>query len=371
MQGERRVVTILFCDVQGSTAAAEGLDPEEWAEIMNGAFKFLIEPVYRYEGTLARLMGDAILAFFGAPIAHEDDPQRAVLAGLDIVEGIRPYQETVKRKWGLDFNVRVGINTGLVVVGEVGSDLRVEYTALGDAVNLASRMEQTAEPGTIRVTGDTHRLVAPLFDSQDLGGIEVKGKSEPVPAFRVLGAKVEPGQLRGIEGLDSPLVGRDGEMQSLRGAVEELRRGNGQIFSVMGEAGLGKSRLVAELRKSLVAEGVLADSTPDQAGANNGASNETQMWYEGRSLSYETSTTYAPFVSLFNGGAKANGASPGDRNGGVSVGRAGLLPTGGRRTRPGERPFSEGPHHPDGVHVSRAATATYRCCPGCFAAGRP
>jgi class 3 adenylate cyclase len=143
-QGERRIVTMLFCDVAGSTAAAGKLDPEEWAEVMNGAFEHLIAPVYQYEGTLARLMGDAILAFFGAPVAHEDDPQRAVMAGLDILDGIQPYKEEVRARWGLDFEVRVGINTGLVVVGEVGSDLRMEYTALGDAINVAARMEQTA-----------------------------------------------------------------------------------------------------------------------------------------------------------------------------------------------------------------------------------
>ena len=120
MAGERRIVTVLFCDVKGSTGLAEMLDPEEWADIMNDAFKFLIEPIYRYEGTLARLMGDAILAFFGAPIGHEDDPQRAVLAGLDIVEGMKAYREQILKERGFDLNVRIGINTGLVVVGEVG-----------------------------------------------------------------------------------------------------------------------------------------------------------------------------------------------------------------------------------------------------------
>ena len=287
MQGERRVVTMLFCDVQGSTAAAEQLDPEEWAEIINGAFQQLIEPVYLYEGTLARLMGDAILAFFGAPIGHEDDPQRAVLAALDILEGIQPYRAQVKSQWGLDFNVRIGINTGLVVVGEVGSDLRVEYTALGDAVNLAARMEQTAEPGTVQITGDTHRLIAPLFEFEDLGGIEVKGKSEPVRSYRVLSRKEEPGSLRGIEGLDSPLVGRDQELGVLTQAIAELRQGRGQIISIMGEAGLGKSRLTAELRRAANSNG---------AGPGAGIS-----WHEGRSLSYETSTPYAPFVSLLRG----------------------------------------------------------------------
>jgi class 3 adenylate cyclase len=149
MQGERRIVTILFCDVKGSTTAAERLDPEEWTEIMNVAFEHMIRPIYQYEGTVARVMGDAILAFFGAPIAHEDAPQRAVLAGLEIISTIQPYRVQLKDEWEIDIDVRVGINTGLVMVGEVGSDLRMEYTAMGDAINLAARMEQTAVPVTL------------------------------------------------------------------------------------------------------------------------------------------------------------------------------------------------------------------------------
>ena len=279
MAGERRVVTMLFCDVQGSTAAAGALDPEDWAEIINGAFEHLIAPVYKYEGTLARLMGDAILAFFGAPIAHEDDPQRAVLAGLEILESVRPYAEEIQRKWGFDLAVRVGINTGLVVVGEVGSDLRVEYSALGDAINIAARMEQTAAPNTLQITAETQRLIAPFFDFSDLGGIEVKGKEEPIQAYRVNHALSEMGQLRGIEGLDSPLVGRADEMETLKRAASELADGRGQIVSLMGEAGLGKSRLMAELQRA--------------------ATNQQQaMWLEGRSLSYETETPYAPFADV-------------------------------------------------------------------------
>jgi class 3 adenylate cyclase len=200
MAGERRIVTALFCDVKGSTAMAEQLDPEEWTEVMNGAYEHLIAPVYRYEGTLARLMGDAIVAFFGAPIAHEDDAWRAVLAGQAIVEGIQTYREQVRRERGLEFDVRVGINTGLVVVGEIGSDLHVEYTAMGDAVNLAARMEQTAEPGTVQITANTHRLVASLFDFEPLGAIEVKGKAQPIDAYRVLCPRQRAAPVRGIDG---------------------------------------------------------------------------------------------------------------------------------------------------------------------------
>jgi len=199
MVGERRIVTMLFCDVKGSTAAAEQLDPEDYSEIMNGAFTHMIKPVYRYDGTLARLMGDALLAFFGAPIAHEDDPQRAVLAGLDIVAAMRDYRQQMRDRWRLDFDMRVGINTGLVVVGAVGSDLRVEYSALGDAINLAARMEQTATSGTVQIAHDTYKAVRHLFEFESLGSLEIKGKSEPVPAYRVLRRAAAGGQLRGIE----------------------------------------------------------------------------------------------------------------------------------------------------------------------------
>src|SRR5262245_39224868 len=159
-EGERRIVTMLFCDVVGSTAMAERLDPEAWTEVMNEVFEVLIAPIHRYEGTLARLMGDAIFAFFGAPTAHEDDPVRAVRAGLEIVEAIEGHRAELE----LDLNVRVGINTGPVVVGEVGSERSIEYTAMGDAVNVAARMEQTAEPGTVRITEDTARLVDDWFE---------------------------------------------------------------------------------------------------------------------------------------------------------------------------------------------------------------
>ena len=276
MVGERRVVTMLFCDVKGSTLAAEKLDPEEWSEIINGAFKPMIEPIYKYEGTVARLMGDGILAFFGAPLAHEDDPQRAVLAGLDILSGIASYREKIKHYWGIDLDVRIGINTGLVVVGTVGSDLRMEYTALGDAINLASRMEQTAKPGTVQIAEDTYKLVKPLFEFEEIGGIEVKGKAEPVNAYRVLGRKTAAGRVRGIEGLHADLVGRDREMEVLEGVVDDLKQGVGRIIFVLGEAGLGKSRLVSETHKIF-----------------NDVISTEGYWYETNSLSFETNQAYA------------------------------------------------------------------------------
>jgi class 3 adenylate cyclase/tetratricopeptide (TPR) repeat protein len=281
MVGERRVVTMLFCDLKGSTAAAEQLDPEDWTEIMNGAFAQMIKPVYQYEGTIARLMGDALLAFFGAPIAHEDDPRRAILAGLDIVEGIKPYREQIREKYGIEFDVRVGINTGLVVVGAVGSDLRMEYSALGDAINLAARMEQTAQPGTVQVAHDTYKLVKNLFEFRSLGGVEVKGKSEPVLVYQALGRKFESGRTRGIEGLQAAMVGRETELLALREVMTELKQGLGRIVFLLGEAGLGKTRLISESHEVF--------KTLGHTGA---------VWVETISLSYETNQAYGLFQRL-------------------------------------------------------------------------
>ncbi len=285
MHGERRIVTILFCDIVGSTAAAVQMDPEDWTEIVNGAFEYLIAPVYRYEGMVGRLMGDAILAFFGAPIAHEDDPERAVLAGLDILEGIQVYNAAIKEKFGLSLDVRIGINTGSVVIGEVGSDLRVEYTAMGDAVNLAAHMEQTAQPGSVQISDHTYKLIAPLFQVRDIGKIEVKGHVQPVQSYQVIGRKQDPGRLRGIEGLETPLLGREADLETLQQVLLGLSQGKGHIVSLIGEAGLGKSRLVSELRRSPL---------PD------GGEFKDLNWIEARSLSYEKSIPFEAFRGLLN-----------------------------------------------------------------------
>lgn len=276
MVGERRVITMLFCDVKGSTAAAEKVDPETWSEIMNGIFEYMIRPIYKYEGTVPRLMGDAILAFFGAPIAHEDDPQRAVLAALEIQEGIKEYAEEIRTNYGLEFGLRVGINTGLVVVGAIGSDLRMEYTAIGDAINLAARMEQTAAPGTVQISDETYKLVAPFFDFEALGEVEVKGKAAPIKTYRPLSLRKNPGRLRGLDGLTSPLVGRETQLALLNQQLRQLKTGAGSFVAVIGEAGLGKSTLIAELKKP----------------------NDEFVWLRGDALSYARSVSYFPWRQI-------------------------------------------------------------------------
>jgi class 3 adenylate cyclase/tetratricopeptide (TPR) repeat protein len=301
-EGERRVVTVLFCDVTGSTALAEQMDPEDWTEIMNAAFERLIEPVERFGGMVGRLMGDAVLAFFGAPIAHEDDPQRAVLAGLAILENIRPFREKLQEEENLNFNVRVGINTGLVVVGDVGSDTAAEYTAMGDAVNLAARMEQTAKPGTVQIAESTYRLVAPLFEFEALGGIAVKGKAQPVQSHRVIGRRAAPGRTRGIEGLESPLIGRGREKALLAGLISALdQEGGGAIVCLTGEAGLGKSRLIRELRDS---------------------ADPATQWYETASISYESGQPYSLFQRLIR---RLVGLAPGEPTTRLREGLEGLV----------------------------------------------
>jgi class 3 adenylate cyclase/tetratricopeptide (TPR) repeat protein len=293
LAGERRVVTILFSDVKGSTAMAEHLDPEDWAEIMNEAFEYLTKPIIRYGGTVARLMGDAVLAFFGAPTAHEDDPLRAVLAGLDIVDGIQSFRQEISSEFDLDFNVRVGINTGVVVVGEMGSALAGEYTAMGDAVNLAARMEQTAKPGTIQITKETYRLVEPWIEIEELGEIEAKGKSDLVPAYCVLGRKMQPTRVRGIAGLGSLLVGREKEFSNVESVAMDFLNGEGRILTLVGEAGIGKSRLVEELHAILEQQ----------------FSSDFQ-WIEARGISYEMTRPYGLFVQALRQFCKVNVEDP-------------------------------------------------------------
>lgn len=281
IEGERRFATVLFADVARSTSIAEQLDPEDWAQIMNGAFGVMNAAVARYGGTVSRLMGDAVLALFGAPVAHEDDAERAVRAGLELQEAAKAYGANVKQRYGFDFEIRVGINTGMAVLAFVGDAIRTEYTAMGDAANIAARLQSAAEPGTVLISADTHKLVQPLFDFSPRGGITMKGKAEPVECYEVVGVKAAPGPTRGLEGLTSPLVGRETEIGMLRERLDDLDKGMGAVVTVVGEAGLGKSRLIAELKH-------LRD-------AKTGVQ---PIWRETRAISYGQSIPYYPWRQL-------------------------------------------------------------------------
>ena len=234
---------------------AEQIDPEDWTALINEAFDLMSRAVFRYEGTIAQLQGDALLAFFGAPVAHEDDPERAILAALDMFYATDEFARQLKATQGIDFRIRAGINSGPVMVGNVGSDLRYEYTALGDAVNVAARMQTAAEPGTILITEMTRRLTGDTFDLDDLGEIEVKGKTEPIHAFRVIGRKAAPARRRGLEsvGLDSPMVGRAEQLERLTSLLDIIAAGRGRVAFIVGEPGIGKSRLLAELKIAALA----------------------------------------------------------------------------------------------------------------------
>jgi class 3 adenylate cyclase/tetratricopeptide (TPR) repeat protein len=292
VDGERKYVTVLFADVVDSTGLGERLDPEQVAEIMNGAFAFFEASVTKYGGTVARLLGDAIIAFFGAPVAHEDDAERAVRAGLDLQAAAREYAQAVRRNYEVDFKVRVGINTGLAVLAAMGSAIRTEYTAMGDTTNVAARMQSAAMPGTVLISASTYHLVKELFVFEPRGATMVKGKSAPIETYEVLSPKTVPGKMRGLEGagLTSPLVGRAAEFQLVNDKLNEVRQGRGAFVSVIGEAGLGKSRLLAEVSNA-------AKSGPQVA------------WFEGRSLSYEQAVTYYPWRQIIR---EAIGAQEGD-----------------------------------------------------------
>src|SRR5258708_22110212 len=212
---ERRPITVLFADIAGSTAIAERMDPEDWTVLVGEAFKRMNSTIERHGGTIARLMGDGVLAFFGAPTAHEDDPERAVRCGLDLVRAIDELDASKHVSEADKLRVRVGINTGPVVVGIVGTETASEYTAMGDTVNVAARMQASARPGSVLITAATHRFVSGLVEAVDVGQLELKGKSATVRAYQITSLKEGAVHTRGVAGVSSPMVGRDSQLPQL------------------------------------------------------------------------------------------------------------------------------------------------------------
>ncbi len=280
IEGERRHVTIMFVDMKGFTPLTETLGPEETFGLMDRVFEIIIHKIHDYEGTVNELRGDGALALFGAPIALEDAPQRAIRSALAIHREITKFSETIKDETKIPpILLRIGINSGPVVVGTVGNDLRVQFTAVGDTINMAARMEQMAEPGTTYATEDTFKLTEGFFRFEALGEKQIKGKEKPMRVYQVIApstrrTRFDVSAERGL----SKFVGRERELELLLDSFERAKAGRGQAVSIMGEAGVGKSRLLYEFRKAIA--------------------NEDILFLEGKCISYGRGTAYHPIIDV-------------------------------------------------------------------------
>ncbi len=295
IEGERKVVTVLFCDLVGYTKMAAGLDPEETYTLMDQVLEILIHSVHDYGGTVNQLLGDGLYALFGAPIALEDGPQRAIRAGMDMHKALTRFSDKIAREKKIaPLKLRIGINTGAVVVGTIGNSLRVDFTAIGDTVNLASRMEGLAEPGTIYVTAETFKLTEHFFRFEALGEKTVKGFETPIAVYQVIErsnsrTRFDVSAERGL----TPLVGRDREIEVLLDGFRAIKSGRGQVFSIIADAGAGKSRLLYEFRKAVA--------------------NEDAAILEGKCLSYAPNIAYLPIIDIIKSGFLISENDSGDQ----------------------------------------------------------
>jgi class 3 adenylate cyclase/tetratricopeptide (TPR) repeat protein len=278
LTGERKQVTVLFCDLPNSTPLAERLGPEAMHTLLNRFFELALGEVHRYEGTINQFLGDGFMALFGAPIAHEDHARRAVLAAVGLQRRLREGSAVLGQPPGVEVAVRIGLNTGLVIVGAIGDNLRMDYTAVGDTTNVAARLQQAAAPGQIIIAETTHRLVAGYCTTRSLGALTLKGKAEPVSTWEVLATsetrtrlEVEAG--RGL----TPFVGRERELRLLQECFAQAEAGHGQVVFLVGAAGMGKSRLLLEFRQRLGTAGT---------------------WLEGHALSFGRAMALHPMIDL-------------------------------------------------------------------------
>jgi class 3 adenylate cyclase len=251
LEGERKQITVLFADLKGSMELLADHDPEEARKILDPVLELMMEGVHHYEGTVNQVMGDGIMALFGAPLAHEDHAVRACYAALRMQDAVRRYSDELRRGQGVEVQIRVGVNSGDVVVRSIGSDLHMDYTAVGQTTHLAARMEQLAAPGSIRLAPETLHLAEGFVQVTPLGPVPIKGLGEPVEVFELVGAgasrtRLEAAARRGL----TRFVGRNAELEQLRGALDRASLGHGQVVAVVGEPGVGKSRLFWEFLHS-------------------------------------------------------------------------------------------------------------------------
>jgi len=284
MEGERKRVTVLFSDVAGFTSMSEKLDPEQVHQIMDGCFKILMDEIHNHQGTINQFTGDGVMALFGAPVAIENHAQNACQAALSIQSAIKKYSEELATKFGLDFKMRIGLNSGPVIVGSIGDDLRMDYTAIGDTTNLAARMESMAEPGKVLVSPETYKQVARQFEFKPLGETKVKGKEVSLEVYELIRAKVDRPRLGLERQIFSEMVGRDKELNKLELQIIKAVDGEGSVVNVIGEAGIGKSRLIAELRKRIATRHV--------------------TFLEGRAISIGRNLSFHPVINLLKHWAK-------------------------------------------------------------------
>src|SRR5262252_7988256 len=279
LEGERKHVTVLFADLKGSMELLADRDPEEARKVLDPVLRHMMEAVHRYEGTVNQVMGDGIMALFGAPLAHEDHAVRACYAALRMQETVKQYADEVRRLEGVPVRIRVGLNSGEVVVRSIGSDLHMDYTAVGQTTHLAARMEQMAMPGAILITPAVLGLIEGFVQVKALGAMPVRGLRDPVEVYEVTGAGVVRSRLQvaAARGL-TRFVGRQPELEALQQALAQAQAGHGQVVAMVGEAGVGKSRLLYEF----------------------GHSHHTQGWLvlESASVSYGKATPYFPVVDL-------------------------------------------------------------------------
>ncbi len=279
LEGERKQVTALFCDLAGSTAMAERIGPDDMHILLNRLFELALDEVHRYEGTINQFLGDGLMALFGAPIAREDHARRGVLAAIALHRSLKDHHGELGKPYGVECLFRMGLNSGLVVVGSIGDNLRMDYSAIGDTTNLASRLQQAAEPGTILLSENTSRLVQETVRFEKLPPLQVKGKAAPITPYKVVGKRPRRSPIvsRGERAL-SQFVGREQEMATLKELLTQVQAGQGHVVSLVAEAGGGKSRLLYEFRIACQHQNV--------------------TYLEGRCLSYGKSIPYHPIVDV-------------------------------------------------------------------------